>query len=159
MIKTKSGSLNGDDYRKGALERLDDALILLRAGQFSGSVSDAGRAVEGMLRAVIWKRDADIRTGRKSLDTGHNFRELIMHVRNLGLLAALNPEKDNLEDKVMDLGRLWFNNIRFASSKFVETRWLRLGEVNKRRSFKQAAEIFYLDCARVLQRCEILCQK
>jgi hypothetical protein len=51
-------SLSGDDYRRGALERLDDAHVLLRSELFAGSVSSAGRAVEGMLRAVVWKKDA-----------------------------------------------------------------------------------------------------
>jgi hypothetical protein len=156
--KTNSGNFDGDDYRKGALERLDDAFILLRAGQFSGSASDAGRAVEGMLRAIIWKRDADVRSGRKSLDTGHDLRELLTHVRNLGLLSPAEPE-DDLEEQVMHVARLWFNNMRFASSKFVESRWLRLGEVRKSRTLKQAAELFCVACARVVKRCEILCQR
>jgi hypothetical protein len=65
MAKQKTrGYLDGEDYRKGALERLNDAWTLYRAGQFAGAVSDAGRAVEGMLRAVIWKRDADVAIGR-----------------------------------------------------------------------------------------------
>lgn len=74
----RSGAFDGNDYRAGALERLDDAFVLLRAGQFSGSASDAGRAVEGMLRAVIWKRDADVRAGKKSLDTGHDPTKLLV---------------------------------------------------------------------------------
>jgi hypothetical protein len=36
MAKAKPVEINGDDYRKGALERLDDAFILLRAAQFAG---------------------------------------------------------------------------------------------------------------------------
>src|ERR1700683_5368345 len=106
-LKPKSGNLDGDDYRKGALERLDDAFILLRAEQFSGSASDAGRAVEGMLRAVIWKRDANVRSGKKSLDTGHDLRELLTHVRSLGLLSAMAPEDDDLEESVLRIRRLW----------------------------------------------------
>jgi hypothetical protein len=45
----RSFNLGGDDYRKGALERLADAWILLRAEQFAGSISNAGRAAEAML--------------------------------------------------------------------------------------------------------------
>jgi hypothetical protein len=40
-------------YREGALERLDEASLLLRAQQFAGAIYLAGRAVEGMLRALI----------------------------------------------------------------------------------------------------------
>ena len=157
--KTRPGNFDGDDYRKGALERLDDALILLRAGQFSGSISDAGRAVEGMFRAVIWKRDPDVRSGKKSLDTGHDLRELLTRVRNLGLLDSSDPASDELEENVQRIAQLWFNNMRFASSKFVETRWFRLGQVRKGRTMKQAAELFCLDCQDILKRCEVLCQR
>ena len=157
--KFKFTNFDGDAYRKGALERLDDAWILLRAGQFSGSVSDAGRAVEAMLRAVIWKRDADVRAGKKSLETGHDLRELLIHVRNLGLIASSKPEDNGIEEQVQRIGRLWFNNMRFASSKFLETRWYVLGEIGKGRTLKQAAQTFYFSCAAVLKRCEILCQR
>jgi len=157
--KTKSGRFEGEDYRKGALERLNDAYILLRAGQFSGSASDAGRAVEGMLRSVIWKRDADVRAGKKSLETGHNLRDLLTHVRNLGLLSSAEPKDDGLDEQVQRIAQLWFNNMRFASSKFVETHWFRLGEVHKGRTMKQATESFCFDCEEVLKRCEILCQR
>jgi len=157
--KTKPGRFGGEDYRRGALERLDDAYILLRAGQFSGSASDAGRAVEGMLRAVIRKRDADVRAGRKSLETGHDLRELLTHVRNLGLLSSMEPKDDGLEEQVQRIAQLWFNNLRFAASRFVETYWFGLGEVHKGRTMKQATESFFLDCKEVLKRCEVLCQR
>jgi hypothetical protein len=112
-----------------------------------------------MLRAVIWKRDADVRTGRKSLDTGDDLRELLTHVRNLGLLGSSDSAFDELDENVQRIAQLWFNNMRFASSKFVETRWFRLGEVRKGRTMKQAVELFCLDCQAVLRRCEVLCQR
>ena len=150
---------DGEDYRKGALERLDDASILLRAEQLAGSASSAGRAVEGMLRAVIWKRDRDVRAGKKSLETGHNLRELLTHVANLGLLRSPDPLHDELQEMVVRIAQLWFNNMRFASTKFVESHWLRLGEVRKGRSMKQATRSFYIDCQEVIRRCEVLCRK
>jgi hypothetical protein len=157
MAKTKPDSLKGDDYRKGALERLSDAFILLRADQFAGSASSAGRAVEGMLRAVIWKRDDAVRQGKKSLETGHDLRELLTHVRNLGLLSTSAPRE--LDSNVQYIARLWFNNMRYVSSKFVESRWYNLGVVGRDRSFKQATELFFSACERVAKRCEVLCQK
>jgi hypothetical protein len=120
MAKQKTrGYLDGEDYRKGALERLDDGWTLYRAGQCAGAVSAAGRAVEGMLRGMIWKRDADVATGKKSLDTGHGLRERLTRVSDLGLLAA-DPARDTLTANIQHIAQLWFNNIRFASSKFVE---------------------------------------
>jgi hypothetical protein len=156
--KTASTTLDGNDYRNGALERLDDAWILYRANQFAGCVSDAGRAVEGMLRAVIWKRDADVASGKKSLDTGHDLRELLTRVADLGLLVP-DPRRDELQETVQHIAQLWFNNIRFASTKFVETRWFQRGEVTRKRTMKQAAEQFWYDCQEVVKRCEVLCQK
>jgi len=159
MAKAKPVEINGDDYRKGALERLVDAFILLRTAQFAGSAYAAGRAVEGMLRAVIWKRDAAVQKGTKSLGTGHDLRNLLTHVRNLGLLPESRPRDEELELNVQRIARLWFNNMRFVSSKFVETRWYNIGEVRRGRSLKQAAESFYYACENVVKRCEVLCQK
>jgi hypothetical protein len=157
--KRSSAHFEGDDYRKGALERLDDASILLRAEQFSGCASDAGRAVEGILRAVIWKRDVDVRTGKKSLNTGHSLRDLLTHVRNLGLLLSAHPKDDDLLETVQRIAQLGFNNMRFASTKFVEAHWFSLGEIRKGRTMKQATASFYYDCQRVFKRCEVLCQR
>ena len=64
-----SHTLDGQAYRKGALERLDDAGHLLRQERLGDAIYLSGRAVEGMLRAVIWHHDQDVREGRKSLET------------------------------------------------------------------------------------------
>src|SRR5687767_14730215 len=79
-------TIGDDDYRDGARERLDEAFLLLRQDRFGGSIYLAGRAVEGMLRAVIWKSDPDYAAGKKSLETGHDLREMLRLVRNLGVL-------------------------------------------------------------------------
>lgn len=115
-----------------------------------------------MLRAVIWKRDDDVRKGKKQLDTGHDLRQLLERVRDLRLIPSLAPrnrEADDLEVEVQRIARLWFNNMRFASTKYVETRWFDLAEVTRRRTMKQATEGFYYACERVLRRCEVLCQR
>jgi len=52
-----------------------------------------------------------------------------------------------------------YNNMRFASTEAVEKKWLKLGEVHKNRTFKQAATEFYDACAVVIKRCEALCHK
>ena len=68
----RSAGMGEADYRKGALDRLGEAYVLLRAEWFGGSVYLAGRGAEGALRAVLWKADPEIQQGRKSLDTGHD---------------------------------------------------------------------------------------
>jgi hypothetical protein len=152
----KSPGFGGDDYRRGALERLQEAETLLGKEQFSGSVYLAGRGVEGMLRAVIWINDPDIRRGRKPLATGHSLPELLTLIRNLGLLRG-DGRDEAFEASVQRVGRLWFNNMRFASSKAVDQHWRRIGEVRGPRSLKKASGDFYEVCSAVVKRGEALC--
>jgi hypothetical protein len=151
-----SQSLDGEAYRKGALERLENAWHLLDAERFGDAIYLAGRAVEGMLRAVIWRRDRDVREGRKSLDTGHQLVNLLQSVADLGLLRAQDPHDQAFRDSVQLIGRRWFNNMRFASSRFVHTLWWAQRIVNDDWTFKQAAHEFYDACSRVIKRCEEL---
>lgn len=150
-----------ENYRRGGLERIGDASLLLRAGQFAGAIYLAGRGVESLLRAIIWKADPEIQRGAKALDTGHDLRALLSLVSDLGLLAG-EEDRRELEAHVQRVSRLWYNNLRFASSKFIETRWLKLGEFGKRsrfKTFKAAAAAYFDDCSAVVKRCEVLCEK
>lgn len=146
------------DYRKGARDRLGEAFHLLQAERFGGSIYLAGRGAEGALRAVLWKAEPEIQQGKKSLDTGHDVRRMLTSVRNLGLLRS-GGRHDPLIAAVQRVARLWYNNMRFASSKAVETRWHELGEITGKRTFKVAATEFYDSCSVVIKRCEALCQK
>src|SRR3954447_24118802 len=110
----RSDAFGGGEYRAGALGRLGDAHRLLRAERFAASAYLPGRAVEGMPRALIWETDKDIRQGKKSLETGHDLRELLALVRHLGLLRPGDRDVE-FEVTVQRVGRLWFNNMRFAS--------------------------------------------
>src|SRR5579884_1716400 len=82
-------------YRRGAGERLAEAHLLLIGGRLSGSVYLAGRAVEGMLRALIWRHDSEIRSGQKQLETGHDLHQLLGVIRRLGVLTG-GPADDRL---------------------------------------------------------------
>jgi hypothetical protein len=127
-------------------ERLGDAIYL------------AGRAVEGMLRAVIWHHDKDVREGRKSLESGHQLPLLLESVADLGLLRADGDGDQELRDSVQAIGRRWFNNLRFASTRFVHTLWWAQRIVTSRWTLKQAAQEFYDACSAVIKRCEELCR-
>src|SRR5437762_10113065 len=153
-----SHTLDGEDYRKGALERLGNAWHLLESERFGDAIYLAGRAVEGMLRAVIWYRDKDVREGRKSLDTGHQLSELLQSVAKLGLLRADGDRDEELRESVQKIARRWFNNMRFASSRFVHTLWWARGIVTGQWTLKQAAQTFYEACAGIIKRCEELCR-
>src|SRR5256885_5314325 len=103
------------DYRHGGLERLHEAGLLIKDESFAGGVYLAGRAVESMLRAIIWKSDPEIVTGQKSLETGHSLREMLTMVANLGVLSQL-ASRDNLTTDIQHVARLWFNNMRFVAT-------------------------------------------
>jgi HEPN domain-containing protein len=152
------GQFGESDYRAGALERFAEAYVLLRAERFAGSAYLAGRSVEGMLRAVLWKNDPEIRQGKKPLAAGHDLRNLLALVRDLGLLAN-DARDDEFQSEIERLGRLWFNNMRFASAKFVESKWRGLAVVGRRRTMKQVSEDFYLLTSVVMKRCEALCRR
>ena len=151
-------TLGEKDYRAGGLQRLQEAEIFRDKAKFAGSVYLAGRAVESLLRALIWKFDAEIRSGRQSLETGHDLRELLSRVIALGVLAKAE-ERDDLATMVQWAGRLWFNNMRFLHTKRLETHWLRLGAVNRKQTVKQAVFANYDVCATIVKRCEVLCQR
>lgn len=154
----KSKSMGEADYRMGSRDRIGEAYVLLHAEAFGGCAYLAGRGAEGALRSVVWKADLEIQQGKKSLDTGHDLRRLLTNVRNLGLLRAGGPG-DPLIAAVQRVARLWYNNMRFASSRAIETKWFELGEVTGKRSMKQATTEFYDACSVVIKRCEALCQK
>ena len=145
------------DYRGGARERLEEASILLWNERFGGCVYMAGRAAEGMLRAVIWKSDPDYRTGGKTLDTGHSLRDLLDLVRNLGVLHG-NPLGDDIAADVQRIGRLWWNDMRFLPQNKIKTKWFELKEIGGKRTLKQAAREFYDACSAVIKRCEVIWQ-
>ncbi len=146
------------DYRNGARERLDEAFVLLRQEHFAGSVYLAGRAVEGMLRALIWKNDRDYATGRKSLDTGHDLRLLLTRVQDLGVLGESRP-LESLAASVQKVARLWSNNMRFLSTSRVQSEWFAMGEVGRKRTMKSAAQEYYESCSAIFKRCEALWQR
>ena len=151
------GRIGDAEYRAGARERLVDAQLLLREGQFAGSVYLAGRAVEGMLRATIWRSDSDYITGRKNLQTGHDLRRLFLLAGSSGALGSL-PFRDALGDDVQRVGRLWWNDLRFLPQRRIELVWTQLGIIHKRHTFKTAATEYYSHCIRIIRRCEVLWQ-
>lgn len=157
-VRVRGVGFGEADYRRGGIERLDDAFALLEEDRFAGSIYLAGRAVESMLRAMIWRFDQDVRTGKKPLATGHDLRELLAVVRDLGVLRE-DERTDEFAALVERIARLWFNNMRFASSKFIENHWRRLNIVQKRVTFRRAAERFFADCSIIVKRSEALCQK
>ena len=148
-------TIGESDYRSGARERLEDARLLLAQERFSGAIYLAGRAVEGMLRAVIWKSDPAYRSGTKSLETGHDLRELLKLARSI---TSLRNAKlwDAINDHVANVAGLWSNNMRFLPVTAVKRLWYNSREIGGRRTIKESAREFVVECSTVVHRCEAL---
>ena len=99
-----SSPLGSDDYREGALARLEEARRLRDQQQWVGAVYLAGRAVEAILRSLLWLR------GRQQ-EIGHDLRDLLKRTRSLGILSSDDTE---LGGYVNDIAVIWYNNLRFV---------------------------------------------
>jgi hypothetical protein len=153
-----SHDLGENDYRQGGHERLAESRVLLGKELFAGAAYLAGRAVESLLRAVIWRYDVQIKAGTKSLETGHDLRELLREIIDLGVLDD-GVDRDELLDNVQYVARLWFNNLRFVPAKKLKSLWWRLGEIDTKRDMKRAVMEFYNSCVLIVRVCEKLCQR
>jgi len=95
-----------DEYRRGALERLDDARTLLKHARWAGAAYCAGRAVESLLRALL---------GSGENESGHNLRQLFKQAGSVGLLCS--RDEDQLYDPINTIAGVWSNNLRFADEQ------------------------------------------
>ena len=145
--------LGPDGYRYGALERIEESRRLLEAGFFAGSAYLAGRAIEGMLRALCGLVEPQ-------LDTGHDLKQLASRVRDLGLVTP-GEAGSRFVAAVQGVARLWHNNLRFADSAQLERRWRALGVFGRgrARSLKEASRDYYQSCQTIFKRCEALWQR
>jgi hypothetical protein len=97
--------LGADDYRAGALQRLADSRVLRDAQHWIGAVYSAGRAVEGMCRALLWLKT-------REQEIGHDLRDLLKRVGYFGMVEGTG---DLLLAKCNEVAcGLWFNNLRFG---------------------------------------------
>jgi HEPN domain-containing protein len=152
-----ASDLGENDYRLAGAERLAESRLLLERQMFAGAAYLAGRSVESLLRAVIWRFDAEIKGGRQSLDTGHDLRELLREIMDLGVLID-RAGRDELFDNVQYVARLWFNNMRFVPTKKLRESWWRRGELDRNRDLKLAMRDFLRACTAIVRQCEALCK-
>ncbi len=102
---------------------------------------------------MIWKGDCDYALGKKTLNTGHNLREMLKLVGNLGLLRE-SVALESLKTDVQKVGRLWWNNMRFCSTLKISKVWRGLGEVDARRTIKKATAEYFDACTRIIRMSE-----
>lgn len=139
-------------YRAGALERLEDARILIEmdSPRCALSVYSAGVAVEGMLRALIAFES-------KEFDEKHDLRKLAGKVEQLGLLR-LGSRDDDFVSQIQQIARVWHNALRYAAEDQVARHFRRIkvarnlvpGEI------RRVCGDHFERCSGVVRRCEAL---
>ena len=138
-----------DTYRRGALERIQEARLLKDSGQHTGSMYLAGLAVEGMLRSIIWLRE-------KSFDSRHMLKEIATRIGDLGLPRSGGRDHDFV-GAVEAVARRWSNDLRFADDQQTR-RWLfKMGIIQRSDDpLKRLCTEHYGRCSEVVRRCEVL---
>jgi hypothetical protein len=142
-----------DTYRAGAMERVEDALLLSANEHFVGAVYSAGLAVECMLRSLVWIKD-------KQLDERHDLRRLAVRIESLGLLRRGEAD-EGFVGLIQDIAVGWHNNLRFAAEEQLVRLWTHVGMVRKKKSgkIKTECENFLNQCSEAIKRCEVLWQR
>jgi hypothetical protein len=96
-----------DDYRVGAMARLDEALLLVDQERWTGACYLAGRAVESMRRCLLC-----IKVGKA--DKGHELRDL---AKRAGFSELLTSDDDQLNSRLNEVAVIWHNNLRYVGDK------------------------------------------
>lgn len=100
-------AIGPEDYRRAAIARLGDARCRNDAGQWSGAVYMAGRAVEAILRALILKRS-------DRLESGHDLKHHLKSARRLGMMTDEEArEGTGINDHLNELASVWHNDRRY----------------------------------------------
>lgn len=97
-------SLGPQDYREGALCRLDEANKLYLAGKWVGTIYLAGRAVEALFRCLLLGQG-------KPLEVSHDLRSLL---KRTGEVLPGGPRLSAIESAVNQVAAVWQNDLRFS---------------------------------------------
>ena len=135
--------LGTTDYYEGALCRLEDARRLEDQQRWVAAVYLAGRAVEAMLRSLLWVKD-------RQQEIGHDLRDLLKRSRSLGML---DREDEEFDDHLEDVARLWHNNLRYAGDGY----FLRcLKQIKMDRGLPRNADPVKVNAQKIIESCEII---
>jgi len=150
-----SHTLDGEDYRRG---RWSDSTMrgtfCVRNGSAMRSTSPAAPSRE-CSEPVVWlKRPWTCVKGASRWILVTNCPSCSNPWRIWVCCAADGHRDQVLRDSVQAIALQWFNNLRFASTRFVHTLWWAQRIVTNRWTLKQAAQEFYHDCSTVINRCE-----
>jgi HEPN domain-containing protein len=142
-----------ETYRRGALERLDDARLLKDSRKYALSIYVGGLAVEGMLRALHWLKN-------RAFDERHDLKRIAVRVESLGLLREGERDRD-LVNSVQGVARRWTNAMRFADYDQLERFLSDLGELRRREEgeVRRVCREHFDRCSEIIRRCETLLRR
>lgn len=146
--------LGPNDYRYGALDRLGDARLLYGLEHWAGAIYLGGRAVEGLLRSLLWRA-----TDQPGI--GHDLSELLARARSLG--AVTSEDAARVVDSINEIAVVWSNDLRFVGDDCLlrrikkAKRHIRIGGMRVRGDPLKANACSVLDaCEKVMHRGELV---
>jgi HEPN domain-containing protein len=101
-------SLGGKDYLEAVQLRLDEANQLYDSERWVGSVYLAGRAVECLLRCLLWSPTT-------TMEVGHDLIDALDRIRRNRLLS--DELLDQVTNCASDITVVWQNNLRYTGPK------------------------------------------
>ena len=139
--------LGSEDYRYGALSRLKDAQTLRDQRRWVGSIYLAGRAVEALLRSLLW-------ANTREQEIGHDLRQLLTRARSLGMVKA--EDESHIQDALGELAVIWHNDMRFAGEGWVKKRLRTLGRHKRIGDMRVERDPLKANALKVLEACETI---
>lgn len=140
-------------YRRGALERIDDARVLKDSLRYAFSMYAAGLAVEGMLRSLHWLKS-------REFDERHDLKRIAVRIASLGLLRSDSRDEDFVGN-VQGVARRWSNLLRFADYNQLERYLWEIGEIRRRNEgeVRRVCDEHFDHCSEIVRRCEVLLKR
>jgi hypothetical protein len=137
--------LGSEDYRYGALARIEDARALRDEKRWAGAIYLAGRAVEGLLRSLLWRET-------REQEIGHDLRQLLTKARSLGVVTS--EDETRILDSINEIAVIWHNDLRFVGGNWLLRRLKDLGRLSKIGDMRVKGDPLKANAYSVLQACE-----
>lgn len=140
-------ALTTEDYREGALARLEDARSLCAQKRWTGAIYLAGRAVEGLLRSLLWSRT-------REQEIGHDLRQLVTKARSLSVVNA--QDETRILDSLNEIAVIWHNDLRFVGDDWLLRRLKPLGRLSRIGDMRVKGDPLKANATCALEACEAI---
>ena len=139
--------LGSKDYRYGALSRLEEARTLRDNERWVGTIYLAGRAVEALLRSLLWVKT-------REQEIGHDLRKLLTRARFLGVVKT--EDEKRILDSLGDIAVIWHNDLRFVGEGWLLRRLKALGRLTRINEMRVKGDPLKANAMKVLEACETI---